>query len=98
MFTSTDIQAHDALVAEWAESNAAITPLDKSFAELIAIANDDMGSVLRGILSLHIKAHVVMAGASLIIRAQNEALVASDASPKADIGVACGAPVLAMSV
>ena len=45
------------------QEKVAITPLDKGFAELIAIANDDMGSVWRVILSLHIKAHVVMVGA-----------------------------------
>ena len=95
LFTSSGIQAHDALTAE---SNAAITPLDKGFAEPIAIENDDMGSVLREILSLHIEAHVVMAGASFIVRAQNEAFGAPGAGPRADACVACGAPVLTTSV
>ena len=47
-----------------------------------------MGSVLQGILSLHIEEHVVMAGAGFIVRTQNEAFGAPGADPKADVGFA----------
>ena len=91
VFTSSDIQAHGAVIAEGAESNAAAIPLGKGVAALIAIANGGMGRVLREILSLHIEAHVVMAGASFIVRAQSEAFTAPSAGSKADVGIACSA-------